>query len=56
MGADVKQSGEHSAVGEIPALAGQGGEPEILRRRAAAVQQGSGDLLLEIGIIKSCPT
>ena len=29
-------------VGGIPALAGQGGEPEVLRRRAPAVQQGGG--------------
>ena len=29
-------------VGSLPALAGQGGEPEILRRRVPAVQQGSG--------------
>ena len=56
MGADVKQSGE--AVREepgLPALAGQGGQPEVLRRRARAVQQEAADLLLEIGIIKQVP-
>ena len=29
-------------VGGVPPLAGQGGEPEILRRRIPAIQQGSG--------------
>ena len=43
MGADVKQSGEAvRGEPEVPALAGQGGEPEVLRRRARGVQQGSG--------------
>ena len=42
MGADVKQTRRAvRGVGQVPALAGQGGEPEILRRRVAAVQQGS---------------
>ena len=42
MGADVKQTRRAvRGIGEVPALAGQGGEPEILQRRAAAVQQGS---------------
>ena len=39
----------------LPALAGQGGQPEVLRRRARAVQQEAADLLLEIGIIKQVP-
>jgi hypothetical protein len=44
MGADVKQSGEafEKSQAEVPALAGPRGQPEVLRRRARAVQQGSG--------------
>ena len=35
MGADVKQTGEQfEQVGDVPALAGPRGEPEVLRRRA----------------------
>ena len=43
MGADVKQSGEafEKSAG-VPALAGPRGQPEVLLRRARAVQQGSG--------------
>ena len=43
MGADVKQTGEAvREIGRVSALAGQGGEPEILRRRNSGVQPGSG--------------
>ena len=43
MGADVKQTGEQfEKQPEVPALAGPRGEPEVLRRRARRVQQGSG--------------
>ena len=56
MGADVKQTGEAvREVGGVPALAGQGREPEILRRRDPGVQRESADLLLEVGIIKAKP-
>ena len=41
MGAPTKQIGRAvRQVGGVPALAGQGGEPEVLRRRVPAVQQG----------------
>ena len=41
MGADVKQTGEQfGKSAEVPALAGQGREPEVLRRRAAARSEG----------------
>ena len=55
MGADVKQSGEQfEASAEVPALAGQGREPEVLRRRASQqFSKEAADLLLEIGIIKA---
>ena len=57
MGADVKQTGEQfEELGEVPALAGQGGEPEILRRRArSSSARRRRDLLLELGIIKAMP-
>jgi hypothetical protein len=55
MGADVKQTASSSATRQVPALAGQGGEPEILRGRIAGLLQGSSRLLLEIGIIKQIP-
>ena len=43
MGADVKQSGEaFEASQSLPALAGPRRQPEVLRRRARGVQQGSG--------------
>ncbi len=43
MGADVKQTGrEVRGQPEVPALAGPRREPEVLRRRTRAVQQGSG--------------
>ena len=54
MGADVKQTGEQfEKSAAVPALAGQGGEPEVLRRRAfQSSAKEAADLLLEIGIIK----
>ena len=57
MGADVKQTGEAvRQVGEVPALAGPRGEPEVLRRRArSSSRKEAADLLLEIGIIKQMP-
>ena len=57
MGADVKQTGEQfEASADVPALAGQGGEPEVLRRRACRqFSKEAADLLLEIGIIKAMP-
>ena len=42
MGADVKQTRRAvRQLGQVPALAGQGGEPEVLRRRVAGLLQGS---------------
>jgi ABC-type nitrate/sulfonate/bicarbonate transport system substrate-binding protein len=42
MGADVKQTGEQfEASVQVPALAGPRGQPEVLRRRARRLQQGS---------------
>ncbi len=57
MGADVKQTGEQfGKLGEVPALAGPRGEPEILRRRASQqFSKEAADLLLEVGIIKAMP-
>ena len=56
MGADVKQSGRAvRQLGQVSALAGQGGQPEVLRRRAQAFSKEAADLLLEIGIIKAIP-
>ena len=42
MGADVKQSGRGLRGQPVPALAGPRGEPEVLRRRARRIHQGSG--------------
>jgi NitT/TauT family transport system substrate-binding protein len=56
MGADVKQTGaEFEASAEVPALAGQGREPEILRRRVQQFSRRPRQLLTELGIIKSDP-
>ena len=42
MGADVKQRRAVRQLRQVSALAGQGREPEVLRRRAAGLLQGSG--------------
>ena len=43
MGADVKQIGRAvRQLRQVPALAGQGRQPEVLRRRAAGLLQGGG--------------
>ena len=56
MGADVKQSGRGlRGEPEVPALAGQGRQPEVLRRRARAFSKEAADLLLEAGIIRQLP-
>jgi len=43
-------------IGFLPALAGSRGEPQILRRELQAFLREAGQLLLEIGVVKSVPT